>query len=244
MVKSLYDISWKVEEAEYREDPALSYSTLSTYERVGFNGLDSLFDRKETSSLTFGSAVDSIITGGEEEFNSRFMVADFPEMSDTMLKITKKLFSLYGSTYTDLRDIPGNHIKEITDSLDYGKSWKLQTVLDKIIPSCASYYELLALAGDKTVLSSEIYEKVLASVRALKSSDSTKEYFMDNNPFDDSIQRFYQLKFKANLNGINYRCMADLITANHAEKKIYLVDLKTSSHTEWDFFKSFVDWSY
>ena len=63
--KSLKDISWQVPEETYREDPALSYSALATYERGGFNCLESLYDRKETPSLTFGSAVDAIITGGE-----------------------------------------------------------------------------------------------------------------------------------------------------------------------------------
>lgn len=244
MVKSLYDISWKVSEEEYRGDSALSYSTLATYERVGFNGLSTLKDRKDTPSLTFGSAVDSIITGGEEEFNSRFMIADFPEMSDTMLKITKRLFELYGTSYNSISDIPANRIKAVTDELDYGKTWKTQTILDKVIPSCSDYYSLLFLAENKTILSSELYGKVISSVRSLKESDSTKWYFADNNPFDDSIQRFYQLKFKATLDGISYRCMADLIIVDHTNKKVYLIDLKTSSHTEWEFHKSFVDWNY
>ena len=30
--KSLKDISWQVSEEEYRQDPALSYSTLAKYE--------------------------------------------------------------------------------------------------------------------------------------------------------------------------------------------------------------------
>ena len=77
MNKSLYDISWQVTEEEYRADKALSYSTLAKFKRSGFNGLNNLFDKVETPSLTFGSAVDSIITGGEEEFNERFFVAKF-----------------------------------------------------------------------------------------------------------------------------------------------------------------------
>lgn len=209
MVKSLYDISWKVPESEYRADPALSYSTLSTYERVGFNGLSTLADRKESPSLTFGSAVDSIITGGEQEFNERFMVADFPEMSDTMLRITKRLFELYGTSYNTIRNIPEERVKAVTNELDYGKSWKTQTILDKIIPACDGYYGLLFLAENKTILSSETYTKVTAAVRALKESESTRWYFQDDNPFDDSFRSYYQLKFKAILNGVAYRCMAD-----------------------------------
>ena len=42
MRKSLKDISWDVTEEVYREDPALSYSTLARYEREGFNNLSKL----------------------------------------------------------------------------------------------------------------------------------------------------------------------------------------------------------
>ena len=43
-MKSLKDISWQVTEEEYRQDKALSYSTLAKYERGGFKSLKSLFD--------------------------------------------------------------------------------------------------------------------------------------------------------------------------------------------------------
>ena len=75
-MRSLKDISWNISEEDYRKDPALSYSTLARFNREGFNNLNKLFDKIETPSLTFGSAVDSIITGGMEEFNERFIVAD------------------------------------------------------------------------------------------------------------------------------------------------------------------------
>ena len=68
-MRSLKDISWNISEEDYRKDPALSYSTLARFNRERFNNLNKLFDKIETPSLTFGSAVDSIITGGMEEFN-------------------------------------------------------------------------------------------------------------------------------------------------------------------------------
>lgn len=47
-MKSLKEISWDVDEATYRADPALSYSTIARYEREGFNNLDKLFDKLDT----------------------------------------------------------------------------------------------------------------------------------------------------------------------------------------------------
>ena len=95
-MKNLYDISWQVSEPEYRQDTALSYSTLARYEREGFNNLDKLFDRVESPSLTFGSCVDTLITGGDKEFDESFMVAELDNnISDTLVTIIKRIFNTF-----------------------------------------------------------------------------------------------------------------------------------------------------
>jgi hypothetical protein len=86
--KSLKDLSWQVTEEEYRKDPALSYSMLSKYERGGrFDSLPTLYDSVSTPSLTFGSMVDSMLLGELGEFDSRFVVAELPGMSDALREI-------------------------------------------------------------------------------------------------------------------------------------------------------------
>ena len=243
-MKSLYDISWQVSEEEYRADQALSYSTLARYEREGFNNLDKLFDRLEAPSLTFGSAVDSIITGGQEEFDERFMVAEFPPTPDSITKMVKSLFSQYGDSYRSLITIPDDAIIKETEYQSYQMNWKPETRAKVIKEKGADYYNLLFIAGSKTILDTQTYQDVCNAVRALKESKSTQFYFAENNPFEPDIERFYQLKFKACLKGINYRCMSDLLVCDSRNKIIYPIDLKTSSHTEWDFYKSFIDWLY
>lgn len=243
-MKSLYDISWQVDEPTYRADPALSYSTLAKYEREGFNNLDKLFDRIDTPSLTFGSAVDSIITGSQEEFDERFIVADFPSTPDTIIKIVNDVFREFCDTYKDLNSIPDVEIIHRASSFNYQPNWKPETRAKVIKEKGADYYNLLFIADGKTVLSTQTYQDVCNAVRALKESTATKFYFAPNNPFEPNIERFYQLKFKGEFEGVKYRNMADLIIVNHKEKWIKPVDLKTSSHTEWDFYKSFVNWRY
>ena len=243
-MKSLRDISWQVSEKGYRADPALSYSTLARYEREGFNNLDKLFDRIETPSLTFGSAVDSIITGGQEEFDERFMVAEFPSMPDSIVKIIKSLYKQYAGTYRSLLNIPDSSIIRETEDQNYQMNWKPETRAKVIREKGTDYYNLLFVAGDRCIIDTQTYQDVVNAVRVLKESSSTKLYFADDNPFEPDIERLYQLKFKGEFDGITYRNMADLIIVNHKEKWVKPVDLKTSSHTEWDFYKSFVDWRY
>ena len=244
MSRSLKEISWQVPEEEYREDFALSYSTLAKYERSGFNGLSTLFDKVESPSLTFGSAVDSIITGGEEEFNQRFFVADMPETPDSVIKIVKDLFAIYGTSYDKIENIPDSNVLVAVNNNNYQQNWKPETRVKVVKEKGSRYYELLFLSGDRTILSSEVADNVYAAVRALKESESTKKYFESDSVFDDTIKRFYQLKFKAELNGIEYRCMADLLVVDKEKKIVYPIDLKTSSHKEWDFYQSFVQWRY
>lgn len=207
-MKQLNEISWNVTEEEYRNDKALSYSTLSRYTKLGFSNLDKLFDKIETPSLTFGSAVDSIITGGLDEFNNRFMVADFPSIPDTIISIVKTVFSKYNDTYTSLNDIPDSNIIEVAAEFNYQNNWKPETRAKVIKEKGATYYNLLYISKDKTILDTDTYVDVCKTVDALHDSPGSSFYFSKDNPFD-SIKRYYQLKFKANLNGIDYRCMAD-----------------------------------
>lgn len=243
-IKNLYEISWQVDEPTYRADEALSYSTIAKFAREGFNKLDSLFDRIETPSLSFGSAVDALITGGREEFDTGFMVADFPPITDSVEKIVKILFDEFHVTHRALNDIPDIEIIGRTETYKYQLNWKPETRAKVIREQGGEYYALMYAANGRKILDIKTMEQVTAAVEALKNSPSTKFYFSPNNPFNKKIVREYQLKFKAILDGVDYRCMADLLLVNHEEKTVYPIDLKTSSHTEWDFFESFVQWRY
>lgn len=245
MKKKLSNIAWNVSEEVYRADSALSYSTLARYEREGFNNLDKLFDKIETPSLTFGSCVDTLITGSEDDFNQLFMVAQLDNsISDTLVTIVKKLFSDFKDVYHSLKDIPDDAIISSIGDIQWNNHWLPKTRAKKIKEDCAGYYGLLYLAGDKKIISTQTYNDVQNTVDRLKSSDATKFYFEPNNMFDDNIERFYQLKFKATFNNVDYRCMMDECIVIHDKKLIVPVDLKTSSHTEWDFYQSFLEWKY
>ena len=241
--KSLKDISWNVDENTYRSDSALSYSTLSKFERTGFSGLKNLFDKVETPSLTFGSAVDSIITGGEEEFNERFIVAKFPEIKDSIVPIVKELYNTFGDKHTHISEIPDSIVIDTAGKYNYQNNWKPETRARVIKESASEYYKLLYISQDKTIIDTNTYQDVLNCVDVLRNSEATKWYFQKDNPWDN-VERFYQLKFKHTYEGTDYRCMADLIIVKHNTKTIYPVDLKTSSKIEADFYKSFIDWNY
>lgn len=241
--KELKDIAWNITEEQYRADPALSYSTLARYEREGFNNLDHLFDHISSPSLTLGSCVDTLITGSQEEFDKLFYVADIPSLGDKEKAIADNLFNKYGSQYSSIVDIPQEDILTTANELAFQKNWRDDTRVKVLRERCSIYYAVKANAGDRTIVDLDTYYKVSAMVKALKESPATRGYFADNDEMSP-VRRYYQLKFKARLDDVDYRCMADELLVIYDEKKIIPIDLKTSSSKEWDFQHSFCKWDY
>lgn len=243
-MKKLSDIALNITEEEYRADPALSYSTLSRFDREGFNKLDSLFDKIETPSLLLGSIVDTILTDGEDEFNNRFVVAEYPSIPDSIIQIIKELFNTYKDTCSNINLISNDAIINIAAQYNYQNNWKPETRAKVIKEKGFEYYNLLFISQDKTLVSQDMYNDALRMVDALRTSEATKWYFADNNPFEPEIERYYQLKFKATLHNVDYRCMADLIICDHKNKELILCDLKTTGHPEYEFANSFLTYNY
>ena len=211
MRKSLADISWQVEESVYRQDPALSYSILAKYEREGFEHLGTLFDKVESPSLLFGSCVDTLITDGEKAFADNYFISDIPKVSPSAEPIVKEIYTTFHNAYTNINDIPDDALMPILSQAGYkgNTNWGTKAKCDAIRKDGAQYYQTMFMAGNKTIVSQDIYNKVFACVRALKDSPATKMYFAENDPYSD-IERYYQLKFKGSLGGVDYRCMMDL----------------------------------
>lgn len=241
--KSIKDISWDVSEEVYRADPAISYSTLAKFSREGVKGLSSLFDKVESPSLLFGSMVDSLLTGGKEEFEERFLVADFPSITESQVQLIKALHNLYSGEYRNINKIPEDLIIEQSELLGFQKNWKPETRARVIKENGVDYYNLLSLAIGKEVVSTKDYQDALDCVNSLRESDLTRWYFQPDSPFDSSVERLYQLKFKGKYKDIDIRCMADLIVVNHEEGTIQMIDLKTTKDVN-GFNQSFYTWQY
>ena len=242
-MRKLNEIAWQIDEPGYRSDLALSYSTISRFKREGFKGLKNLFDKIESPSLLFGSLVDTMVTD-KENLDKLFMVADIPDISDNLESIARHLAKNY-SDYESLHLIDFNTIAKVGEDFGYfkGKSYE-NTRVKRILENCDTLFKILRSAGDRTVVSQKLYSEALACYNALLECPDTSKYFAPKNPFDDSFEVFYQLKFKSEFEGIPVRCMFDGLYVNHRDKSITPIDLKTSSKHETEFFKSWIEWGY
>lgn len=240
---NLYDISWQVDEKTYRQDPALSYSTIAKFSREGFSKLSTLFDKVESPSLLFGSLVDTLLTE-PDKFEELYAVGELPELSDSLQAIAVYLSENY-SDYNSVDMIPAQTISEVGVRFGYFTDPKYEkTRIKRIKENCEEYFQMKKRVGDKTLISLNLYKEAKDCVDELKSNEYTKWYFEDNNPFDPTIERFYQLKFKGSYQYIPLRMMADLIIVDNVKKEIIPCDLKTSYKHESEFFKSYLEWAY
>lgn len=246
-MKSLKDIALHIDEPTYRKMPGLSYSIISKFQSVGFD-IEKLQELHSSPSLTFGSAVDAIITGGQEEFDRNFMVVDLPNIPDSASNCIRVIWNKYKDTYKHLKDIPTD---TLNTELQLNGFWpnsrySAQARINGFFKNpVEDYYQLNYIAENKTILNTETHMQVLNAVSALKTSTATKDYFAEDNPWDNNIERLYQLKFKATLNGVDYKCMMDDCIVIHDKKIIIPIDLKTScSCDEKDFYFNFLQWHY
>lgn len=243
-MKTLKELSWNVTEEEYRKDSAYSYSTISRFRREGFNKLDSLFEKIDTPSLLFGSMVDCLITEGIDTFMELYGVTGIEMPSEKIIKIVQDIFDNVKDKEEDIElgMIDDATILDSINKFYYYPNWKDETRIKVVKKEGSQYFSLLNYNRDKILVPNSLYTEAMNAVRALKTSENTKKYFDDIEK--DGIEKYYQLKWKATLNGIDYRCMMDLVIVNHNDKTIIPIDLKTSSKPEWDFYKSFLEYRY
>ena len=241
--KTLDSIALQISEPEYRAMPELSYSTLSTYEKTGYDGLDHLFDKKETPSLLLGSLVDTLLTEGEDEFNKKYCVLDV-NLTDGGMDVATQLLNM-GLPYASFEEIPEYLVSQAAKDAGFWKADKWDKIRYREVlktGNIGAFYNA-SLHTEKVIVDSAMYNDALAMVRALRSSVATAQYFAQDDPFSP-IKRYYQLKFKAVLDGVGYRCMSDLLVVDYENKVIFPCDLKTSGKTEWNFEGSFEQWQY
>lgn len=240
-MKLLSTLALNISEEQYRDIPALSYSLISRYTNCGFNGLETIFDKIESPSLTIGSAVDCLLTA-PDEFDERFMVCEFSEPPE---KVKKAVDYLYSNTDKEwLNEIDDNDIQNAIDLFEYQTNWGNDKRFLSFIEKGCNYFRHLVVSEGKTILSQADYEKAKIVVDAFKGSKQTCFYFAPNVEFADT-QRFYQLKFKTKLkDDIEYKAMLDLTLVDYYKKEITICDIKTTSGKEWDFVNSFIKYNY
>lgn len=271
-MNSLKDLAWNVTEEEYRADPAISYSTLSTYAKKGIDGLKDIVDGVKFSSpsLRHGSLVDTLLTDNEN-FDNLYVVADYKSPTEVIKNIIDEIYENnkavnYTKSLDEYSEEFTSLMSETINKHNYGgDNWKAQTKINKVLEDGRYYYNLLlSTGGTKELVAQVDYDYADRSVNEIKNNEFTSWVFKAR----PGIEIHFQLKFKINfkykivdsklineytnplqwkesvLEKDTIRCMFDIILVDHNKKIIYPIDLKTTSYNEEDFQNAFDAWRY
>ena len=241
--KELNRISLDITEEEYFNSEELHHSTLARYEKEGFSGLDHLFDKIESPALTKGSLLDVMLTGTRDEFEKEFFIAEFPALGEKPLQVVNMLFEQYHDTCAGFSAIPNEGIVYAANAAEFQTNLKDETRIKKLVETCSQYYNLKYLAGSRAIIDQKTYDKVAMMAKVVRESPATCGYFAANDKLSP-IRRYYQLMFKATVDGVGYIIKPDLLVVDYEKKEIIPVDLKSSGKPEYSFPDSFMYWRY
>jgi hypothetical protein len=208
---------------DYINFDGLSYSSLSRLAEGPKAYLDK--DGPSGSFLDTGSAVDILLTEGEEAFHKQFyvMTASKPT-SDMMLRYTEEMIA------TD------------NPQLAYAASGFKRPVTDEKWESDGKpYYDAVKTAGDRAVLDMDQYMAVQATVNQLKENKYTRQYF--SKP-PEGIEIIYQFIHYFQYADIDGKVKLDIVAIDHNNKTILPIDLKTTSKPPQSFISSYRSYKY
>tara|TARA_R110000803_G_scaffold71102_4_gene134192 strand:+ start:29256 stop:30239 length:984 start_codon:yes stop_codon:yes gene_type:complete len=219
---------------DYRTAEGISYSALSRLSE----GPNSYINKPkiEGDFLDNGSAVDVLLTEGEEAFYKQFyiMTASKPS-SDMMMTYTQTMIDTDNS---ELAFAASGYKKAVTDS-----KWETEG---------KPYYDAVKDAGNKIVIDFDQHTKITATVNQLKTNNFTSAYFSSAVKKDSEI--IYQFTHYWNFTYVDEKSghlktrkaklKADILVINHTTKKIFGKDLKTTGKPTESFKTSYRNYKY
>ena len=229
---------------KYFESPALSQSLLKKL----LGGIDSFkHNNKDEVELYYtekghfiiGSAVDTLLTGEEGEFNKQYYVSQIEKKpSEVEMSIIQKAFDdIVTANFNSIQEVQefGNYLIYIQTSIEehnWQSNWKMETKVNKIIDIGAIYFEDLKASYGKQILTTADKLLIDSIVSSLVNNSRTSKFF-DRTALSraEGVSVYYQLPIYFTYKNIACKALLDMLIVIRNEKgKIISVqpfDLKT-----------------
>jgi hypothetical protein len=234
-----------MEETNYREIEAVNQSRLKLILK---NPRAYQENKKiESDAFTFGSLVDFLLIEPTKNVEDYYFISKDLKVSDNVKTIVDRIFNYY----EELKDFPeiieqegfpirnSKLILQYAQELEYGQSWKPDTLVAKIEKEGSGYYHSLVQAKGKIKISEEDYSKAVNCKMAVMSDELLARYFKND---DDNKSVFkYVLSFDHE-RGFNCKGELDIVHIDKVNKVITPIDVKTTSDTVLGFNYNF--WKY
>lgn len=231
---------------EYFNSSAVNQSLLKRLEKGVHNYLGNKKSEKELyytekGHFIIGSAVDTILTGEENQFEKDYYVSELDKKpSEVEMSIIQKVFD---EVVWDNNSFLEDFKEQIEQSIlfhNWQPNWKIETKINKIVEIGSDYFEDLKQGYGKQILSTEEYSLINNIVLSLTTNPRTNKYFNRQQLCNtDLINVYYQLPIYFTYNEIDCKALLDLLILIRNEKgeivSIQGFDLKTTSTNTIDF---------
>jgi len=217
---------------EYFKHPALSYSTLKD---IYYNPQLLERDRKTSSYMDLGSAVDILLTSVDEidriQIINKLPADNYRNMADFIL-----------NNYPDIlktEDISDKIILEAYDHVDSQARWLIDTKRKNFIQNAETYFNVLALNSEAILLTPDLHSLAMNISTMLKNHELTKHLFTKK----EDIKVFFQFKTLYKVNDVEYKAMFDILELDNKNETIKIYDLKIGNYSFMSSFLQF-KWYY
>lgn len=227
-------------EKEYRAYNAINFSSLSSlsdspkwYRYEQLNKDDSKWDK---SYFHIGSAFDALLTEGMEALENEFVVG-------TVEPTNAKLLGFCDYYIHALWDGQSKDVALQIAKQKSGYKITVKALKGKLEGAYATYVEeKLASKGKKFLLPGQM-ELILKMYENFKDTPEVSKWFIARAD-EFGIERHFQKPIIFSIEGIECKALLDCLYIDHVNKKIYPIDLKTTSKNVESFYGSFEKYKY
>lgn len=238
----------------YFEHPALNQSELKKYlvslNEIMYNNEKEqepsrlLFTEEEQYNI-IGSAVDLLLTGTREEFETVYFISSCQKPSDLLISILKHTMSMIDEANKEMDALIffKDELLAAANAHDYQRNWKDETRVNKIIELGAEYFEELKLSGNKTVIDIVDMQQIETIVESFKQA-YPKLFGGVQVSNDFTIYHQYPIYWNWHGSDIKTKALLDIMVHKASTNEFYIYDLKTTGGLANEFQNSVTRFRY
>jgi hypothetical protein len=184
--------------------------------------------QKKENSLKFikGNYLDALITM-KDCVDDLYYIGDIKYPSEMYYKFVTRCFDLYQPTsrYEDFvfynEQTVLNTFREVSEV-----RWNDTTVLQNVKSNVTKYWDELLEAGDKTIIDSNVWNKIQEALESIKNNEIVKPFISINEPLFEEIE--YQKCIYFNYKDVPCKARLDMVKINHHTKTYRVIDIKST----------------
>lgn len=207
--------------------------------------IDNLAEKQDGEKLRLGTIVHQIVLEPEkyQVATIEFPTETIKTLVDTVYEANLISLDNTGLAETELKDYE-KEIITCAKNMNYGQSWKEDTLVKKVLDGGNDYYEFLKRSKGKLIVDSDTFAQATSCKAAVNSNEDATHLLVSSGNFDGYNELEVFWTDTTGVQPIDCKAKLDRLIINEKQKKFYIVDLKTTSKSISLFRRSFEAFKY